>query len=142
MASTSATAVAIANANTASMNTESLAPLRQKQGKIYYGFDSNRLHIHRGDEKSGPATSRKTQEDPTGKGAKITSGNNKKVQDDAPLADSQKYTKSNSGMVGEFFGGLQDDELEDESLETDLESELESVNDTVVYERDSELDSN
>lgn len=45
-------------------------------------------------------------------------------------------------MVGKFFGGLQEDKLEDESLEVDLESELESVDHTVVYERVSELDSN
>lgn len=45
-------------------------------------------------------------------------------------------------MVGEFLGGLQGNELEDESLETDLKTELEDVDDTVVYETDGELDSN
>lgn len=58
------------------LNKETLAPLRQKQGKIYYGFDSVRLRIY---DKKGSATSSKTQEDPTGKGAKTTSDNTEKM---------------------------------------------------------------
>lgn len=37
---------------------------------------------------------------------------------------------------------MREDELEGESLETDLETELEDVDNTVVYETDGELDSN
>ena len=33
------------------LNQESLAPLREKQGKVYYGFESIFLRVYRGDDK-------------------------------------------------------------------------------------------
>lgn len=45
------------------LNKESLTSILWRKGRIYYGFDSIRLLIYRGDEKSDPAASTDKQKE-------------------------------------------------------------------------------
>ncbi|XP_065354495.1 uncharacterized protein LOC135962813 [Calliphora vicina] len=107
------------------LNKESLAPLRERQSKIYYGFDSIKLRIYRGDDKLDPETSGVKLEAPQDMDCKI------KLDDPASSEDKME-TQSHSSMVGDLFCALGDVEDEDVLLESDPED----IDVTVIYDPD------
>lgn len=98
------------------LNQESLAPLRERRGKMYYGFEAIFLRVYRGD----------------GRGALVQEGENPPPDnmsvDETVSLGSRGTTISNSGLVGDFFEGL--DETVDEDVL--LDSDQEDVNVTII----------
>ena len=113
------------------LNKESLAPLREKGGKVYYGFDSITLRVYRSDGKTHADTSSVKAEDPPMEVDKVEAG-------EPASSDLEEDARSTSGMVGEFFGGV--GEVVDEDVL--LESDPEDADITVVYDPDGEGDAN
>lgn len=99
------------------LNQDSLKPLREKQGKIYYGFSTILLRVYRGDDKGDPAPKvvEPTQSADCTKDASVHSCDN-------------EDTPSVSDMLGDLFERM--GELADEDAL--LESDQEDANVTVV----------
>ena len=114
------------------LNQESLAPLRQRQCRIYYGFDSIRLRIYRGDDKPDTVAPSVKLEDPPGDDASTTSADDTtpSVVIEAPQSDPER--------IGELFGRLEVVEDEDALLGSDSED----GDVTVVYDPDGEGNTN
>ncbi|XP_065370822.1 uncharacterized protein LOC135962846 [Calliphora vicina] len=101
------------------MNQESLAPLRKNLGKVYYGFESIFLRVYRGDDKG-----KLVQDD-------IEPTPDDMSCDETTSSVAQEDTHSNSEMVGEFFGPL-DDVVDEDALLDSSPSDQEDVNVTII----------
>ena len=100
------------------LNQDSLEPLREKQGKVYYGFSTIFLRVYRSDNKGNPA--------PT-VAAAVQSTDCTVVVDKASSCD-----KEDTNSLTEMVGGLSvyTDEASDEDVL--LESDQEDVNVTII----------
>ncbi|XP_046812283.1 uncharacterized protein LOC124421328 [Lucilia cuprina] len=106
------------------LNKETLAPLRECGGKVYYGFDSISLRIYRSDAKRSAAASGSKLEAPP----KEDNGK----ADDPAGSENQEDSQSTTGMMGELLGNLKLAEDGDSSQDSDPED----VDVTVVYDPD------
>ncbi|XP_037812744.1 uncharacterized protein LOC119616483 [Lucilia sericata] len=100
------------------LNKESLPLLREKQGKVYYGFDSIKLRVYRGDDKLDP---------------KPVSTDGGKV-DDTTNSDDQMDAQSSTDLIGNLFDSQGEVIDEDELLKTDPED----ADVTIVYDPDQD----
>ncbi|XP_037824203.1 uncharacterized protein LOC119612468 [Lucilia sericata] len=106
------------------LNKETLAPLRECGGKVYYGFDSISLRIYRSDAKRSAAASGTKPEAPS----KEDNGK----ADDPAGSENQEDSQSTTGIMGELLGNLKLAEDGDSSQDSDPED----VDVTVVYDPD------
>ena len=100
------------------LNQESLVPLREKQGKVYYGFSTIFLRVYRSDNKANPSPKVNDAEQSTDCKVKVE--------------DASSCDKEDTHSLTEMVGGLSvyTDEASDEDAL--LESDQEDVNITIV----------
>lgn len=95
------------------LNEQSLAPIRERRGKIYYGFGTINLRVYRGDDK-GDAIPVDTE---SAAPVELDSMS----CDEAASSSDLEDTHSVSEMVGEFFEQMDEAVDEDALLDSDLE---------------------
>lgn len=108
------------------LNEQSLAPIRERRGKIYYGFGTINLRVYRGDDKGGVLPI----------GGKPGAPVEKDVMscEEAAGSSAAEDTHSVSELVGEFFEQM-DEAVDEDAL---LDSDPEDVDVTIIHNTDGE----
>ena len=99
------------------INTDSLSPLRETQGKVFYGFGTIFLRVYKGDDKEKPPAP--------------VSMDQMSMDDEAACSSASEDAQSVTGFVGDFFGKMEVADDEDVLLESD--DDPEDANVTVVH---------
>ncbi|XP_046805220.1 uncharacterized protein LOC124419501 [Lucilia cuprina] len=114
------------------LNKESLEPLRETKGKVYYGFGTIFLHVYRSDSKGDPSPKVDVADDVTVQSIESTVSN----------TTSDPSEKDDAQSVSELMSKLstrKDEEVDDDDL-LGLSQEIANVD--VVTPGDGEIDSN